>query len=80
MVKLKNKYITDPVFSNLNLDDKGRVGFDLTFNVDPTFVNYKDMLLRMSAMPVVPTMLDQDTEVNQNPPVDDTNPNPDQTN
>ncbi|MBY0376731.1 hypothetical protein K2P96_02040 [Patescibacteria group bacterium] len=40
----KNKYFIDPVFSNLALDDKGNVLFDLTFNVDPTFIDYKQVL------------------------------------
>src|SRR3989338_2128197 len=37
----KNKYLIDPVFSNLLLDDKGNVLFDLEFSVDPTFDNSK---------------------------------------
>lgn len=41
-----NKYIKDPVFSNLNLDDKGKVTFDLMFYVDPTFINFEDTLAR----------------------------------
>lgn len=41
----KNKYFIDPVFSNLSLDDKGNVLFDLEFSVDPSFVDYKKMLL-----------------------------------
>jgi len=40
----KNKNFIDPVFSNLSLDDKGNVLFDLEFSVDPSFVNYKQML------------------------------------
>jgi hypothetical protein len=36
-----NKNLIDPVFSNLALDDKGSVTFDLEFSVDPDFVNYK---------------------------------------
>jgi len=40
----KNKYLIDPVFSNLLLDDKGNVLFDLEFSVDPNFVDYKKML------------------------------------
>ena len=39
-----NKDIIDPVFSNLSLDDKGNVLFDLEFSVDQNFVNYKQML------------------------------------
>jgi hypothetical protein len=41
-----NRYIKDPVFSNLNLDDKGKVTFDLTFYVDPTFINFEETLAR----------------------------------
>ncbi len=41
----KNKNFIDPVFSNLQLDDKGNVLFDLNFSVDPGFVNYKQATL-----------------------------------
>ncbi len=44
----KNKNLIDPVFSNLALDDKGNVLFDLEFSVDPSFVNYKRTLLTES--------------------------------
>lgn len=37
----KNKNLIDPVFSNLALDEKGNVLFDLEFSVDPNFVDYK---------------------------------------
>jgi hypothetical protein len=40
----KNKNIVDPVFSNLVLDDKGNVMFDLDFTINPTFVNYVETL------------------------------------
>jgi len=40
----KNKNIIDPVFSNLSLNEKGNVLFDLEFSVDPSFVDYKQML------------------------------------
>jgi len=39
-----NKNLIDPIFSNLALDDKGNVTFDLEFSVDPDFVNYKKTL------------------------------------
>jgi hypothetical protein len=42
----ENKYIKNPVFSNLNLDTKGNVSFDLFFTVDPSFVKYEDALSR----------------------------------
>jgi hypothetical protein len=41
----KNKSILDPTFSNLTLDEKGNVLFDLEFSVDPDFIDYKQMLL-----------------------------------
>ncbi len=40
----KNKNFLNPVFSNLSLDDKGKVLFDLEFSVDPDFINYKKAL------------------------------------
>lgn len=42
------KNFIDPVFSNLTLDDKGNVLFDLEFSVDPNFVDYKRMVLTES--------------------------------
>ena len=44
----KNKNLIDPVFSNLSLDDRGNVIFDLEFSVDPSFVDYKQMLSTQS--------------------------------
>ena len=40
----KNKNIIDASFSNLTLDDKGNVLFDLQFSVDPSFVDYNQVL------------------------------------
>jgi len=40
----KNKYLIDPIFSNLALNDKGNVLFDLEFSVDPSFVDYKKVI------------------------------------
>lgn len=40
----KNKNLLDPVFSNLSLDDKGHVLFDLEFSVEPNFVDYQQNL------------------------------------
>src|SRR3989338_621396 len=40
-IKDEGKNLIDPVFSNLTLDDKGNVLFDLEFSVDPSFVDYK---------------------------------------
>ncbi len=52
----QNKYLIDPVFSNLSLDEKGNVLFDLTFAVDPNFIDYQQMLKTASpdAAPVTP--------------------------
>ncbi len=47
----KNKYIRDPIFSNLTLDDQGNVLFDLSFSVDPKFVLYGEALARVPAAP-----------------------------
>ena len=42
--RAEGKNFIDPVFSNLTLDDKGNVLFDLEFSVDPSFVDYKHTL------------------------------------
>jgi hypothetical protein len=44
-----NKKFIDPVFSNLSLDEKGNVNFNLEFSVDPSFVNYKKAVLEKNA-------------------------------
>ncbi|KKP87384.1 MAG: hypothetical protein UR90_C0007G0022 [Parcubacteria group bacterium GW2011_GWC1_35_8] len=48
VTKEEGKNFIDPVFSNLSLDDKGNVLFDLEFLVDPSFVDYKQMILTQS--------------------------------
>lgn len=40
----ENEFMIDPVFSNLSLDEKGNVLFDLEFSVDPALINYKQTL------------------------------------
>lgn len=42
----KSPYIKDPIFSNLSLDNKGNVNFDLTAYVDPSLVSYSAALER----------------------------------
>ncbi len=42
----KEKNLIEPVFSNLSLDDKSNVNFDLTFAVDPSLVDYEQKLQR----------------------------------
>lgn len=39
----RNKYIQDVVFSNLQLDSAGNVGFNLAFNVDPAFLSFANV-------------------------------------
>ncbi len=38
-----NKYIKNPIFSNLGLDSFGNITFNLTAGVDPSLVLYKNM-------------------------------------
>lgn len=45
-----NEHMIDPVFSNLTLDDKGNVLFDLEFSVDPGFVDYQQILSKSSGV------------------------------
>lgn len=40
----KNKNLIDPVFSNVTLGEKGNVLFSLQFSVDPSFVDYKEVV------------------------------------
>lgn len=44
----KNTYFINPIFSNLNLDDKGRVSFDLTFSVHNDLVSYATYINRLT--------------------------------
>ncbi|MBP6926177.1 MAG: hypothetical protein KBB70_00580 [Candidatus Pacebacteria bacterium] len=44
----KNTYFINPIFSNLNLDDKARVSFDLTFSVDSDLVSYSTYISRLT--------------------------------
>ncbi len=41
----QSKNFFNPIFSNLTLNEKGNVVFDLEFDVDPSFVDYKLNLL-----------------------------------
>ena len=40
----KNKNLVVPVFSNVTLGEKGNVLFNLQFSVDPSFVDYKEVV------------------------------------
>ncbi len=42
----KSPYVKNPIFSNLNLDSKGNVNFDLTADVDPSLVSYSSSIQR----------------------------------
>lgn len=44
----KNKYIQDIVFSNLNLDEKSFVNFDLVFDIDKNLLLYEESQKRAS--------------------------------
>jgi hypothetical protein len=45
----KNKYFRDPVFSNLSLDDKGNILFEVQFSLDPVFLSYIENIKRTTA-------------------------------
>ncbi len=51
-----NKKLIDPVFSNLSLDEKGNVLFELNFSVDPSFVDYKKVLETENIIPQAEVM------------------------
>lgn len=51
----ENKYIIDSVFSNLSLDEKGNVLFDLEFYVEGSLVDYKQNLQRKTGEVDIPT-------------------------
>lgn len=42
----KSPYIKNPVFSNLNLDKSGNVTFEVTLQVDPALILYKEVVGR----------------------------------
>ena len=41
----ENKFIQDPIFSNLNLDEKGNIVFDFAASIDPRLVLYENIIL-----------------------------------
>jgi hypothetical protein len=47
----ENKYIKEPIFSNLTPNDQGVILFDLSFSVDPQFVLYRQAMARTSIAP-----------------------------
>jgi len=51
----KKEDFIDPIFSNLSLDDKGNVLFDLDFSVLPSFINYESAIKAGTALPQQPT-------------------------
>src|SRR3989338_6547097 len=48
--------LVDPVFSNLALDEKGNVLFELEFLVEPSFVDYRQTLETGSNVPNTPPL------------------------
>lgn len=43
----KSPYVKNPIFSNLSLDSKGNVNFDLTADIDPSLVSYSAYIERL---------------------------------
>ena len=60
----QNKYIKDPIFENLTLDDRSNVLFDLTFQVDPSFVLFGEKLNREQTMDTSVDMTSTTTDAN----------------
>lgn len=46
----KNKFIREPIFSNLNLDNKGNVVFDFSAFIDPRLLSYVDNVSQNNSM------------------------------
>ncbi len=42
----KNRFIRDPIFSNLQPRDDGTIGFDLSFTVDPAYLKYSNHITK----------------------------------
>ena len=68
----QDKNLIDPVFSNLSLDDKGNVTFDLNFSVDPNFINYEKVLQTTPTAATVTTPTTTVTTTNTTVPVTST--------
>lgn len=50
----KNPYLISPIFSNLNIDDKGVISFDVKTEVDPKIISYMELVKKNSpATPAV---------------------------
>lgn len=49
----KSKYIRNPNFSNLQLDDKGNVTFTFNSDIDPSLLSYKRVLATGAVAPVI---------------------------
>jgi hypothetical protein len=62
----QNKFMIDPVFSNLALDDKGNVKFDLDFSIDPSYVDYEQEL-KTNTTPTTTTSTSTATVANSLP-------------
>jgi hypothetical protein len=50
----QNKYFIDPIFYNLSLDGKGNVLFDLDFSVEPSFVDYQEVIRATTSGTFIP--------------------------
>ncbi len=49
----KSEYFKNPVFSDLNLDEKGNVGFSFTATVDPELLSYRREVEKLGVPPVL---------------------------
>jgi hypothetical protein len=49
----QSKYIKNPLFTNLTLDDKGNVTFAFSATLDPSVVSYKNALVNSLVIPTI---------------------------
>ena len=55
----ETKALKGPIFSNLDLDDKGNVVFDFTTTIDPSFISYSNTLDQRAGTQGVSNSTDQ---------------------
>lgn len=58
----RSKYIKDPLFSNLTLDDQSNVLFEVVFTVDPHLVLFTDVVAKGDSAAAVSTQTQQQVE------------------
>jgi len=67
----KNKYFRDPVFSNLSLDEKGNILFEVEFGLDPIFLSYIESLKRNTVPSPMDSTVPTETPEGEPLPVED---------